>query len=163
MTRAVAESWFKLLTYKDEYEVARLHLKVDYDEVARELGIQGPYSVAYHLHPPILRRLGMRKKLVLGNSYAVAFRVLRRMRHLRGTNFDVFGWDRDRRMERALVPEFRQMVEESLADPSLSYDDRVAVAKSALAVKGYAQVKEQSVQQWRDAVAGLRRGVAVTG
>ena len=159
MTLALAQSWFKLLTYKDEYEVARLHLKVDYDDVARELGIEGPYSVAYHLHPPVLRRLGMRKKLVLGPSYAVAFRALRRMRHLRGTRWDVFGWDRDRRMERGLVGEFRQAVEASLADPSQTYDDRVAVAESALAIKGYAQVKEQSVQRWRDTVAGLRRGV----
>ncbi len=159
LTQALAQSWFKLLTYKDEYEVARLHLKVDYDEVARELGIQGPYSVAYHLHPPVLRRLGMRKKLVLGPSYAVAFRALRRMRHLRGTPWDVFGWDRDRRMERGLVGEFRQAVEASLADASQTYDDRVAVAESALAIKGYAQVKEQSVQRWRDTVAGLRRGV----
>jgi indolepyruvate ferredoxin oxidoreductase len=162
LTRAVAESWFKLLTYKDEYEVARLHLKVDYDEVAREVGIDGPYSVTYHLHPPVLRRLGMRKKLALGTSYVLAFRVLHRMRRLRGTPFDVFGWDRDRRMERALVHEYRHMVEELLADGSLSYDDRVAVAESVLAIKGYADVKERSVQQWRDTVADLRRGVPST-
>src|SRR5580658_622459 len=61
LTEAVAQSWFKLLTYKDEYEVARLHLGVDYDHVARELGIEGPYSVTYHLHPPVLRRLGLKK------------------------------------------------------------------------------------------------------
>ena len=161
MTRAVAESWFKLLTYKDEYEVARLHLKVDYDEVARELGIDGPYSVAYHLHPPFLRRLGMRKKLVLGTSYAVGVprpppdatpsrHALRRLRLGPGPAYGA--------SPGARVPPgwWRQ----SLADASLSYDDRVAVAESALAVKGYAQVKEQSVQRWRDAVARPSRGVA---
>ncbi len=157
----MAESWFKLLTYKDEYEVARLHLKVDYDEVAQELGIEGPYSVTYHLHPPVLRRLGMRKKLALGTSYTAAFRVLRRMRRLRGTPFDVFGWDRDRRMERALVHEYRRLVEESLADASLDYDARVAVAESALAVKGYAQVKEQSVARWRDQLAQVGEAARV--
>jgi indolepyruvate ferredoxin oxidoreductase len=162
LTRAVAESWFKLLTYKDEYEVARLHLRVDYDEVARELGIEGPYSVTYHLHPPVLRRLGMRNKLALGASYEAAFRVLHRMRRLRGTPFDVFGWDRDRRMERALVAEYRQLVLESLADASVSYDGRVAVAESVLMVKGYAEVKERSVQNWRDRVAALRRDVPVS-
>ena len=160
-TKAVAESWFKLLTYKDEYEVARLHLKVDYDEVARELGIDGPYSVTYHLHPPFLRRLGMRKKLALGTSYAVGFRVLRRMRRLRGTPFDVFGWDRDRRMERALVHEYRRLVEQSIVDASLSYEDRVALAESALAVKGYAQVKERSVARWRAQLGHVRQAAQV--
>ncbi|HXR27713.1 MAG TPA: indolepyruvate ferredoxin oxidoreductase family protein, partial [Candidatus Baltobacteraceae bacterium] len=52
LTRAVAESWFKILTYKDEYEVARLHLAADYDRIARDLGIEGAYKVTYHLHPP---------------------------------------------------------------------------------------------------------------
>ncbi len=160
-TKAVAESWFKLLTYKDEYEVARLHLKVDYDEVARELGIDGPYSVTYHLHPPFLRRLGMRKKLALGTSYAAGFRVLRRMRRLRGTPFDVFGWDRDRRMERALVHEYRRLVEQSIVDASLSYEDRVALAESALAVKGYAQVKERSVARWRAQLGHVRQAAQV--
>ena len=128
--------------------------------MARELGIEGPYSVTYHLHPPVLRRLGhAARSCRLGQPYESAFRALRRMRRLRGTPLDVFGWDRDRRMERGLVGEFRQAVEASLADPSQTYDDRVAVAESALAIKGYAQVKEQSVQRWRDTVAGLRRGV----
>ena len=58
LTRAVAEAWHKLLTYKDEYEVARLHLGADYGKAARDLGIEGPYSVTYHLHPPVLRWLG---------------------------------------------------------------------------------------------------------
>jgi indolepyruvate ferredoxin oxidoreductase len=63
LTRTVARSWFRLLTYKDEYEVARLHLKADYGQAARDLGIEGPYTVTYHLHPPVLRRLGLKRKL----------------------------------------------------------------------------------------------------
>jgi indolepyruvate ferredoxin oxidoreductase len=154
LTRAVTESWFKLLTYKDEYEVARLHLAADYDQVARDLGIDGPYKVTYHLHPPVLRRLGMQHKLPLGKPYETGFRVLRRMKRLRGTPLDVFGWDRDRRMERALIAEYEALISE----PGLPYDTLVAIAGSALSVKGYGPVKEAAVAAWRAQVAALRAG-----
>ncbi|HEY6532316.1 MAG TPA: indolepyruvate ferredoxin oxidoreductase family protein [Acidimicrobiales bacterium] len=153
LTRAVAESWFKLLTYKDEYEVARLHLRVDYDRVASDLGIDGPYRVAYHLHPPVLRRMGMTRKLALGKPYEAAFRVLTRMKRLRGTPLDPFGYDRDRRLERALVDEYEQLVMEASTAP---YATQVALATSALDIKGYGPVKEAAVGRWHQAVTELR-------
>jgi indolepyruvate ferredoxin oxidoreductase len=157
LTRAVAASWFKLLTYKDEYEVARLHLNVDYDRVAADLGIEGPYSVRYHLHPPILRRMGRKKKLPLGRPYEAAFHALRAMRHVRGTPFDVFGWDRDRRLERALIREYEQLVIDSLVRaPALPYDALVAIAESPMAIRGYAGIKERAVEQWRAEVERLQ-------
>ncbi len=156
LSRAVAESWFKLLTYKDEYEVARLHLGVDYDRAARDLGIDGAYSVTYHLHPPILRRMGLRRKLPMGKPYAVTFRALRSMRHLRGTPLDVFGRDPDRRTERAVIEEYEQLMNAQLGPRSkLSYGARVELAASALAIKGYGEIKEAAVARWRDHVAEL--------
>jgi len=152
LTPVVAESWFKLLTYKDEYEVARLHLKADHDRIARDLGIDGPYKVAYQLHPPILRRLGRHKKLPLGRPYALAFRLLRPMRRLRGTPFDVFGHDRDRRTERALVVEFERLMTSDLPCETL-----LRVAQSAMEIKGYAQIKEAAATAWRDEVRELTR------
>jgi indolepyruvate ferredoxin oxidoreductase len=157
LTRAVLASWFKLLTYKDEYEVARLHLRIDYDRLAADLGIEGPYSVRYHLHPPTLRRVGRKKKLPMGRPYEVAFHALRAMKRVRGTPFDVFGWDRDRRLERALVREYEQLVGESLTrSPAVPYDVLVAIAESATAIKGYAEIKERAVEQWRAEVARLQ-------
>jgi indolepyruvate ferredoxin oxidoreductase len=153
LTRSVAEAWFKLLTYKDEYEVARLHLAYDYGAAARSLGIEGPYTVAYHLHPPILRRLGLKHKLALGRPYAVAFRGLRAMKRLRGTPFDVFGWDRDRREERALIGEYERLVTDSAGLP---YEQQVRLAESVLSIKGYGPVKEAAVARWRETVASLR-------
>jgi len=158
LSRAVAESWFKLLTYKDEYEVARLHLKVDYDHVANELGIDGPYSVTYHLHPPTLRRLGRTSKLPMGTPYRLSFHVLRRMKRLRGTPFDVFGWDRERRLERAVIEEYRQLVEELLGpETAQPYDSLVRLAASAMAIKGYGPIKVAAVDRWRSEVAELQR------
>ena len=150
LTDAVAESWFKLLTYKDEYEVARLHLKVDYDRVASELGIDGAYDVTYHLHPPVLRRLGLKRKLPMGRPYEAAFRVLRRMKRLRGTPLDVFGWDADRRLERELIDTYERLVHEAAALP---YETQVALAASALDIKGYGPIKEQAVERWRATLA----------
>lgn len=74
-----------------------------------------PYSVTYHLHPPVLR-LGLKKKLPMGKPYELAFRALRRIKRLRGTPFDVFGWDRDRRAERAVIEEYEQLIGEGLAE-----------------------------------------------
>ena len=165
LTRAVAESWFRLLTYKDEYEVARLHLKADYDQVARDLGIDGPYTVTYHLHPPTLRRLGLRRKLALGRPYAVAFRVLRSLRRLRGTPFDPFGWDPDRRTERAVIEEYEQLVTDDVlgrAD-ALPYRERVRLAESATAIRGYGPIKEAAVARWREEVAAFRRRQPAAG
>ncbi|HVU74861.1 MAG TPA: indolepyruvate ferredoxin oxidoreductase family protein [Mycobacteriales bacterium] len=152
LTRAVADAWFRLLTYKDEYEVARLHLLADHDATARSLGIDGPYEVTYHLHPPTLRRLGLSKKLPMGKPYELSFKALRRMKKLRGTPFDVFGRDRDRRLERALIEEYEQLVRAHLDDP---YDRAVAIAESALTIKGYGPVKDRTVAAWRAQVAEL--------
>jgi indolepyruvate ferredoxin oxidoreductase len=154
LTRAVAESWFKVLTYKDEYEVARLHLATDYRRMARDLGITGGYKVTYHLHPPFLIRLGMTRKLPLGKPYELGFRVLRRMKRLRGTPLDPFGLDRDRRAERALIVEFERLVQDT-AD--LPYAARVELAASIQAVRGYESIKEAALVEWRERVEVLRR------
>jgi len=162
LTRAVAESWFKLLTYKDEYEVARLHLKVDYDQLADEIGIDGPYKVTYHLHPPVLRRLGLDRKLPMGKPYELAFQGLARMKRLRGTRFDLFGRDPDRRMERGLIDEFEQLVVDVVRPGSdLPYETQVRLAESALSIRGYAGIKDAAVAAWREQVAELRRSAPV--
>jgi indolepyruvate ferredoxin oxidoreductase len=163
LTGAVAEAWFRLLTYKDEYEVARLHLKADYGQAARDLGIEGRYSVTYHLHPPVLRRLGLKRKLPLAGPYRLAFHALIRMKRVRGTPFDVFGWDRDRRTERAVIAEYERLIDETVVldaagpSPAVPYDALVVIAASALSIKGYGPIKETAVAAWREQVAELRR------
>ncbi|MCK9899903.1 indolepyruvate ferredoxin oxidoreductase family protein [Frankia sp. Cpl3] len=167
-TRAVAESWFRLLTYKDEYEVARLHLLADNDQIARGLGIDGPYTLTYHLHPPALRRLGLSKKLPMGRPYAAAFHVLRAMRGLRGTPFDLFGRDPDRRTERAVITEYEHLVTGAVgrgdggADgwAGRPYEDLVRLAASATSIKGYGPIKEAAVARWREQIADLTRPVS---
>lgn len=152
LTRAVAESWYKLLTYKDEYEVARLHLATDYEAVARELGIETEYDLRFHLHPMLFRRLGLQHKVAMGRPFAAAFHVLKRLKGLRGTPFDLFGWDSDHRLERAVIGEYEQALTQGLA--TLPYDEAVQLAQSALEVRGYGPVKARMVAAWRAHVDG---------
>ena len=79
------------------------------------------------------------------------------MKRLRGTPLDLFGWHRDRRLERAVIAEYRRLIEEVI-DPAarLSYDTQVRIAESALAIKGYGQIKEGAIERWRSTVLGLR-------
>jgi indolepyruvate ferredoxin oxidoreductase len=88
----------------------------------------------------------------------MAFQVLQRMKRLRGTPFDPFGWDRDRRMERALIDDYEQLVAEVLApEKAVPYDVQVAITESVMEVKGYGPVKEAAVARWRERVEALRQ------
>ncbi len=163
LTEAVAEGWFKLLTYKDEYEVARLHLRLDLDEVAGEIGIPDGYRVQYHLHPPTLRRLGVDHKIAIGGGVGrLAFRGLAALRRVRGTPLDVFGYARHRREERALAEEYGRLVEAAIAHLSpATYAAAVDLARSVAEIRGYEDIKSASIERWRAETAGLR--TAATG
>ena len=155
LTGAVAEGWFKLLTAKDEYEVARLHLRLDLDGVADDLGIADGYRVRYHLHPPMLRRLGMDRKVAVdGRLGRAAFRGLAAMRRVRGTPLDVFGHARHRREEQAVAQEYHDLVAAALdgLTPE-TYGAAVDLARSVEAIKGYEDIKSAAIERWRADVA----------
>jgi indolepyruvate ferredoxin oxidoreductase len=157
LTEAVAEGWFKLLSYKDEYEVARLHLRLDRDDVAAELGFGEGYRVQYHLHPPTLRRLGMHSKLKLGRTGRPMFRGLAALRRVRGTPLDVFGYARHRREERQLAAEYAELMRKAIGrfTPD-SYADALELARSVSAIKGYEDIKSDAIARWRTDTAHLR-------
>ena len=158
LTEAVAQGWFKLLTYKDEYEVARLHLRFDLDEVAHDLGLGRRYRARYHLHPPTLRRLGVDRKIALPAGAArPAFRGLAAMRRLRGTPLDVFGYARHRREERAVAQEYAALVAAAVDGLTpTTYDAAVDLASSVQAIRGYEDIKSEAVERWRAAIAAAR-------
>jgi indolepyruvate ferredoxin oxidoreductase len=147
---AVARYLFKLMAYKDEYEVARLHLQPEVQaSLAEEFG--GAARVRYQLHPPILRALGWKRKLSLGRWVEPLFRLLVAARGLRGTAFDPFGYAEVRRVERALVGEYRALVERTLAGLSPAIHDRaVAVARLPDLVRGYEGIKLRNVTRFRE-------------
>jgi indolepyruvate ferredoxin oxidoreductase len=148
IAESVARHLFKLMAYKDEYEVARLHLA--------SLPSEGRFW--FHLHPPILRALGMKRKIKLGRWFVPAFRMLRGMRRLRGKALDPFGKAKVRRVERELIGEYRGLVERSLAE--LTPDTAALVLEICDlpdGIRGYEEIKLRSVKRFRMTAERLER------
>jgi indolepyruvate ferredoxin oxidoreductase len=114
LTEAVARYFFKLLAITDEYEVARLYAETDFvDRVAAQF--EGNYKLRFHLAPPTLNQpdaqTGEARKSAYGPWMLPAFRVLAKLRRLRGTPLDVFGRTEERRKERALIGQYEALVD----------------------------------------------------
>jgi len=155
LSEAVARHLFKLMAYKDEYEVARLHLSA---MLAAELRTRfGPSARYYwHLHPPLLRALGLKKKIRLGSWFRGAFSMLAALKGLRGTAFDIFGYAEVRREERALIGEYCALVERALSTLSPErHDTAVALAELPDMIRGYEAIKLDNVKQFRARAAEL--------
>jgi indolepyruvate ferredoxin oxidoreductase len=155
LARTVAANLFKLAAYKDEYEVARLSLDPALTrQIAEQFGSGARY--AFRLHPPVLRSLGMRNKISLGPWFRPAFRSLVAMRRLRGTAFDPFGRTEVRKVERALVAEYRDAITQ-LADGLTIGNHALAVEIAGLPdmVRGYEEIKLGNVAAYRERMAKL--------
>jgi indolepyruvate ferredoxin oxidoreductase len=143
MTEAVARGLYKLTAYKDEYEVARLHL----DWLATLPAGSRPLI---HLHPPFLRALGLERKLRFGRWFFPLLRLLRSGRRLRGTPFDPFGRTHVRRVERALPGEYMVLVDAALARLSpATLELALEVASLPDLVRGYEEIKLAGVERFR--------------
>jgi indolepyruvate ferredoxin oxidoreductase len=155
LAEGVARHLFKLMAYKDEYEVARLHLAND---LAARLAEEYPdgVQVKYALHPPLLRALGMKKKIKLGRWFDGAFHLLVKLRGLRGTAFDPFGRAEVRRVERELIGEYRALVDKALVGLSPeSHARALKLANLPDVIRGYEDIKLKNVQKFRDEVRHL--------
>jgi len=157
LAQAVARQLFKLMAYKDEYEVARLHLDaVEQAKLHSEFG--DDVKVAFNLHPPLLRAMGLKRKLELGSWFVPSFRALRRMRRLRGTKLDPFGRAHVRKVERELISEYEEMVAEALAQLT---PERHATALELLelpdVIRGYEEIKLRNVALFRKRAQPLRK------
>ena len=154
LTDSYARHLFKLMAYKDEYEVARLSLDPALEDmVTAQFGAGARYS--YHLHPPVLRAIGLKKKISLGRWFRPVFGLLYAGRRLRGTPLDVFGHTEVRRTERALPAEYRDAVARAL--PHLSpgtLPALVALTDLPDMVRGYEHIKLGNVARYRAALAG---------
>ena len=149
VTRLVARYLHKLMSYKDEYEVARLYLDPSWQ---RQLSgtFTAPRRVTFHLHPPVLRALGRRQKIQVGPGFVAVFRILARMRRLRGTSFDLFGRSAARREERELIEWYRDSMERALEHLEPATRDLVGrVAALPEGIRGYEEVKSAGAERAR--------------
>ncbi|MDP3926402.1 MAG: indolepyruvate ferredoxin oxidoreductase family protein, partial [Hydrogenophaga sp.] len=144
LAREVAVSLYKLMAYKDEYEVARLHADSGFRARLQER-FEGNFKLSYYLAPPLFARRdaqGRPVKQRYGAWVQTAFGLLARLRFLRGTAFDPFGWTQERREERAAVREFETLVDgllEGLGSHNLI--EAVEIARLPQQVRGYGHVK----------------------
>ena len=155
ITRAVARNLYKLMAYKDEYEVARLHVDPAFEQSLKsEFGEGTSYS--YKLHPPILIALGLKNKISVGAWFKPVLRVMYAMRGVRGTWMDPFGRDQVRKTERALVDEYSGAVTTALAGlDARNVSTVVKLAELPDVVRGYGEVKLRNVVKFRGEIAAL--------
>ncbi len=163
MTDAVARNLFKLMAYKDEYEVARLHTDTKFhDKLAAQF--EGGYTLNYHLAPPLLAKKNHKGELVkkqYGGWMLRAFGVLAKCKGLRGTAFDVFGRTAERKMERALIGQYEASMQNALAklNPA-TQAAALELARLPDGIKGYGHVKERNVHAVQAKWAALEAQLA---
>ena len=169
LTTAVARCFYRLMSYKDEYEVARLYTSGEFERAVREQ-FEGDIQMRFHLAPPLLSRRNERGELVKrawGPWVFSAFRLLARLRGLRGTPFDPFGRTAERRMERRLIDDYEAMISALLPDLALERRDQaLALASFPEQIRGFGHVKERHVERalqardqalsaWRSSLSGV--------
>ncbi len=159
LTMAVARYLFKLMAYKDEYEVARLHTdKAFHERIASQF--EGDFKLRVHLAPPLLAKKNAKGELIkqkYGPFMFTAFGWLAKFKGLRGTALDVFGHTEERRTERALIGEYRTAIEALLGD--LDADNHalaLEIARVPEQIKGFGHVKERNLAAARSRWAELK-------
>jgi indolepyruvate ferredoxin oxidoreductase len=155
----VVRCLFKLMAYKDEYEVARLHSDTAFHaRIAQQF--EGDFKLHVHLAPPLIAQKNARGELVkqpFGPFMFTVFRLLARFKGLRGTALDVFGRTEERRTERALIGEYRRTIENLLdALDADSHALALEIARVPEQIKGFGHVKERNLAAARQRWNGLQ-------
>jgi indolepyruvate ferredoxin oxidoreductase len=159
LAEAVARNYFKLLAYKDEYEVARLYTRTDFLATLRR-NFGSDFKLRFHLSPPAIARrdpnTGRPRKYELGGWVLRLLRMLAPLKRLRGTPWDPFGWTAERRMERRLVGEYEQVLDRLLAElDARRLDLAIIIAGLPDGVRGFGPIKTASVAAYDAELARL--------
>ncbi len=162
---AASKGYHKLLSYKDEYEVARLHLET---EAKARAQFDGDFEMQFHLAPPMLSKEGPDGRPIkkqYGPGMMRWFRLLARLKGLRGTPFDIFGRTEERRMERALIKQYeRDMAQWLPKAAETNMDALVALAELPLQIRGFGPVKAaneaQAAKRREELLSALKSGPA---
>jgi indolepyruvate ferredoxin oxidoreductase len=150
LAEAVARNLFKLMAYKDEYEVARLYTDGAFLAKLREQ-FEGELRLQFHLAPPILAgrdATGALRKRAFGSWMFYAFKVLARLRRLRGTAFDIFSYTRERRMERQLIVDYEATLRELAT--ALGPDNHalaIEIASLPEQIRGFGPIKQRNLER----------------
>jgi indolepyruvate ferredoxin oxidoreductase len=160
LTEAVARSLFKLMAYKDEYEVARLYTNGHWAKQVAATFEEGPLRYEFHLAPPLFARrdpaTGVPRKMSFGPWMLNVFGTLARFKKLRGTAFDPFGYTHERRVERQLVRDYEARLDEVLAALSpANHAVAVGLASIPQKIRGFGHVKARHLEAAKKEEADL--------
>jgi len=158
LTDAVARYFFKLMAYKDEYEVARLYTETNFvEKIASQF--EGDYKLNFYLAPPLFSKKdanGHLRKKQYGPWIFTTFKWLAKLRKLRGTPLDIFGYSKERKIERALIIEYEEMMNTVLGKLTAeNLATAVALASIPEEIRGYGHVKEEALLKARARQASL--------
>ncbi len=164
LTETVARQLFKLMAYKDEYEVARLHTDKQFLERI-QTQFEGDFKVFYHLAPPLVAKRNEKGQLLkqkMSPHMQLAFQGLARLKFLRGTFLDIFGRTEERQTERALIQEYMDAVNELLVSlNSNNHALAIQMANVPGQIKGFGHVKEKhlaaAMVQWQNSMDAFRK------
>ena len=151
LTEAVARNYFKLLAYKDEYEIARLYSNGDFERsLAKQF--EGKYKLRFHLAPPILAKRDPHSGHLLKREFGAwvlpLFRILARFKRLRGSKLDVFAHTAERKMERALIETDEQDIKRLIDELSAAnHDTALEIASLPHEIRGFGHVKQANIER----------------
>ncbi|MBI3440391.1 MAG: indolepyruvate ferredoxin oxidoreductase family protein [Proteobacteria bacterium] len=153
LTESVARYYYKLMAYKDEYEVARLYTDGQFMSQIKQT-FEGDIKIRFNLAPPLFARrdpiTGHLLKREFGSWMIGAFQFLARFKSLRGTPLDIFGYSAERRMERRLIKEYKKTILGLLSHlNAANYDTAVAIAAIPEHIRGYGHVKQKNVAEMK--------------
>jgi len=154
LATVVAKAAFKLMAYKDEYEVARLYSQPEFLEKLEEQ-FEGNYRLQFNLSPPIIapkdKNTGKPDKIQLGGWMLSMFGLLAKFKFLRGTRLDPFGYLADRKIERDLIKQYFDTIELLIKDlNSNNYELAIEIARVPMSIRGYGHIKHESVLKARE-------------
>ncbi|MBO9401670.1 indolepyruvate ferredoxin oxidoreductase family protein [Shimia sp. R9_3] len=163
LKEAVAKGYHKLLSYKDEYEVARLHLE---SRAKAEEVFEGDFTMKFHLSPPTRAKMGANgrpEKSEFGPKTLRLFKLLAKLKGLRGTPLDLFGRTEERKMERALIKQYEADMAMVIAEHGEKpHEAAVALAALPLQIRGFGPVKQEheakAAKRREELLAALRDG-----
>ncbi len=160
LTQAVAKSLFKLMAYKDEYEVARMFSS---DKFKRQIEqeFEGDYSLNFHLAAPLVSRRHKETGHLIKRQYpaliAKFFPLLAKLKRVRGSRWDIFSYTEERRKEQALPEEYKHLIDALCkSNKPEAYDTLVEIAELPKMIRGYGHVKEGNIKKYEKALATLR-------
>jgi len=161
LAEAAARALFKLMAYKDEYEVARLYTNGEFHAKLNQ-EFEGDFRLSFHLAPPIFGatdpKTGRPRKMQFGSYMMVAFRILAALKGLRGTWLDIFAHNPERKLEVAMIAEYEKLLADVAANLTpANHATAVSLAALPLDVKGYGYIKDGNYKQTKAKEAVLLR------